>query len=146
MRARWFVLMAGLWCGCSYSHIAQQSASYRQVSATEWVLRVERQMDTVLRGPETEELQVLTVRLRDPQVNRRYVVPSPDAEVALEIRRFGLSSRGQDYRGQIVLRNVTHRQMTADLRLVIQANTATGLHPQTVKFRGRHVFWRSEAP
>jgi hypothetical protein len=132
--------------GCGYSHIAQQTATYRPVSPTEWVVRVERQMDTVMTGSDSEETQILTLRLRESGLRRRYVLPSADVDLTLEIRRFGWPSRAVDYRGDILITGVTSNQVVMDLRLVVTANTRDGTHPQTLKFRGEHICYRTNRP
>jgi hypothetical protein len=62
--------------------------------------------------------------------------------------RFGPSSKGQAFKGYLIVKKITPRKVDAYLHIDIMASTASGSYTQTEEFHGNFTFVQSteEAP
>jgi hypothetical protein len=133
-------LVALLCAGCA--HVDTTSGTFSQRAGAPMVLRLERHMDTILGGPDIEEDQTLVVELQRIEIGKRLTIPSDDATARFTVKRFGPSSTGNSYKGYIIVRTVTKREVVATLKLEVAATTSDGSYTQTATFHGDYTFWR----
>ena len=136
---------------CNYSHVGPAAATFSrpapslgagslQAQAGPLVLRVRRHLDTVVRGPDNEEDQLLVLAVRDFQLNRKLRIPSDNVTPEFTATRFGPSSKGQGFTGYLVVKKITLRKVDAYLHIDVTASTASGSYTQTAKFHGNFSF------
>jgi len=129
--------------GCGYSHIATTASTFTSTGeAGTYTLRIVRDLDTVMRGPDDQEHQELRLTLHDVRAGQRYAIPSQSVRAEFTVTRFGPSSVGDKFTGTITVRSVVGGKLTADLDLIVNAHTQTG-YTQTVKFDGKQIFVRT---
>jgi hypothetical protein len=132
-----------LFAGCAYSHIASTETTFEQPTKEGPLeLHVGRHLDTVLKGPDLEEDQVLILKVRNIRLNQKLKVPSDNVTAEFSITRFGPSSAGEGYTGYVILRKITAEEVEAYLHLDLMARTGSGSYPQKEKFRGNYIFRR----
>ena len=147
------IYLAAFASACSYSHIGSTSATFHRVGpapagettqtqAGPLVLNIRRHLDTVMRGPDIEEDQLLALEVRDFRLNQRLAIPSENVRPEFTATRFGPRSTGTRFSGFLILRNVSADQVVAYLHLDVTASTASGRYIQTAKFRGERKFFR----
>ena len=147
------ICLAALASACSYSHIGSTSATFSRVPPAlgadavpapggPLVLKINRHLDTVMRGPDTDEDQLLVLEVRDFRLNQRLAIPSEDVTAEFTATRFGPRSTGNSFSGFLILRKVGAKQVVAYLHLDVTASTADARYVQTAKFRGEHKFFR----
>jgi hypothetical protein len=136
---------------CSYSHIGTTSATFNQMGpasageATQsgpLVLKFARHVDTVMRGPDTEEDQVLVLHVRDFRLNQRLAIPSDNVTAEFTVTRFGPHSEGDSYKGYLIIKKISRNQVTAYVHLDVTARTESGSYVQTAKFHGEYQCFR----
>jgi hypothetical protein len=140
-------ILAALFTGCAYSHVASTAATFRQSeSGAPLMLQISRHLDTVVPGPDDEEDQLLALEVRDFQLNERLKIPSEKVTPEFTVTRFGPRSKGESFSGFIILRKITADQVDAYLRLAVTARTESGKYTQRARFRGNYSFTqRTEA-
>ncbi len=145
--------MLTLAVGCSYSHIASTSATFNRVApalgadATQappgpLVLKIARHLDTVVRGPDTDEDQLLVLEVRDFRLNQRLTIPSGNVTPEFTATRFGPRSKGESFNGYLIMSKISSNQVAAYLHLDLTARTESGSYIQTAKFHGEYKFFR----
>ena len=145
--------------GCSYSHVGPAAATFSQpppllgagslqAQAGPLVLRVRRHLDTILHGPDNEEDQLLVVEVRNFQLNHKLQIPSDSVTPEFVATRFGPSSKGQAFKGYLIVKKITPRKVDAYLHINVMASTASGSYTQTEAFHGNFTFVQGleEAP
>jgi hypothetical protein len=137
---------------CNYSHTGPAAATFSrpappslgtgslEAQTSPLMLRISRHLDTVLRGPDNEEDQVLVLEVRDFRLNQRLAIPSDNVTADFTATRFGPSSKGQGYAGYLIVKKVTPNKVEVSLHLDVTASTASGSYTQTAKFRGNFAF------
>ncbi len=137
---------------CNYSHVGPAAATFSrpvppslgagslEAQTSPLLLRISRHLDTVLRGPDNEEDQVLVLAVRDFRLNQRLAIPSENVTADFTVTRFGPISKGQGYAGYLVVKKVTPNRVEISLHLDVSASTASGSYTQTAKYRGNVVF------
>ena len=126
---------------CSYSHIDSTRAIFQRAGEN-LTLNVYRHLDTVMRGPDTEEDQRLVLELTGFEIGKRVPVPSANAVVRFDVQRFGPSSKGSEFTGYAIVKKVADDKVTAYLNLDVTAHTASGSYVQHAKYKGDFVFYR----
>lgn len=146
MRAiAWVVSLTTLASACSYSHIASTSTTFNRVAQSgPLVLKISRHLDTVVRGPDSEEDQLLVLEIHDYQLNERLSIPSEKVFARFTVKRFGPSSVGERFTGFLIVRKVSADQLDVYLHLDVVARTGSGNYTQTAKFRGDYSFTQRE--
>ena len=144
-RSKLVVTLMILTVGSGCAHIAATKATFSQ-TGNGLVLQIDRHMDELLHGPDIEEDQTLVLELHDYPVGKWQAIPSPQAVARLEVRRFGPTSQGEVFTGWVKVCRVTDAKVSADLKLVVTARTASGNYVQTTKFKGRYSFYRAAVP
>lgn len=146
MRAIAFVVsLTTLASACSYSHIATTSTTFNHVAQSgPFVLKITRHLDTVVRGPDSEEDQLLVLEVRDYQLSERLPIPSDKVSAQFTVTRFGPSSVGERFTGFLIVRKVSADQIDAYLHLDVVARTGSGDYTQTAKFHGEYSFTQRE--
>ena len=146
------IVFTTLASACNYSHMGPAAATFSrptppplgagslEMQTGPLVLRISRHVDTVLRGPDNEEDQMLVLGVRDFRLNQRLAIPSDNVTADFTATRFGPSSKGQGYAGYLVVKKVTPNKVEASLHLDVTASTASGSYTQTAKFRGNFTF------
>jgi hypothetical protein len=146
------IVFTALVSACNYSHSGPAAATFSrpappslgagslETQIAPLVLRISRHLDTVLRGPDNEEDQVLVLEVRDFQINQRLAIPSDNVTADFIATRFGPSSKGQGYVGYLIVKKVTPNKVEAYLHLDVTASTASGSYTQTARFRGDFPF------
>ena len=129
--------------GCA--HVATTRGTFSQQPGAPLVLKIERHMDTIARGPDIEEDQLLVLELRRVEIGKRLAIPSGDVVARFDVKRFGPSSQGETYRGSIIVSSITKERVVATLKLDIIALTADGSYKQTPRFHGDYTFIRESA-
>ena len=138
---------------CSYSHIGTTSATFIRPApaigtdtapppAGPLVLQIRRHLDTVIRGPDTEEDQLLVLTVRDFGLNQRLAVPSANVTPEFTATRFGPTSTGDSFLGYLIVKTVATNQVTAYVHVDVTAHTESGSYTQRAKFRGEYKFFR----
>jgi hypothetical protein len=126
---------------CSYSHVATTSGTFNRVAQSgPLVLKISRHLDTVVRGPDSEEDQLLVLEVHDYQLNQRLPIPSDKVSAQFTVTRFGPRSIGENFTGFLIVRKVGTDQVDAHLHLNVTARTESGDYTQTAKFRGEYSF------
>ena len=144
---------------CSYSHVGLPVATFSQpapplgagsleAQAGPLTLSVQRHLDTVLKGPDNEEDQLLVLEVRNFQINRRLQVLSDNVTPEFTATRFGPTSKGQTFTGYLIVKKITPHRVDAYLHIDVTASTPSGSYTQTAKFHGNFAFVRDneEAP
>ena len=135
--------MALLLAGCAYSHIATSVSTFEQpVTNGALELRITRHLDTIVHGPDDEEDQVLTLRLRDVRLNEKLKIPSDGVTPEFVVTRFGPRSNGEEFKGYVIVQKIGSKRVDAYLHLDVVARTASGTYKQTAKFHGNYNFRR----
>ena len=106
------------------------------------VLKISRHVDTVVHGPDDEEDQLLILKVRDVRLNQRLKIPSENVKAEFTATRFGPRSKGESFKGYLIVRKITADQVDAYLHLDINARTESGTYKQTAKFHGNFSFWQ----
>ena len=143
MMTRGCLLLLCLLAACGYSHIAKTVTTFTGHPSAELTLRVEREIDSVVSGPDIVEDQTLVIHLRYFKVGKPVTIPSPNASASFSVSRFGPNSEGTEFKGSIIVRKVEGMKITADLTLDVTAHASSGGYVQRAKFRGEHVFYRT---
>jgi hypothetical protein len=137
---------------CNYSHSGPAAATFSrpappslgagslETQTSPLVLKISRHLDTVLRGPDNEEDQVLVLKVRDFRLNRRLAIPSDNVTADFTATRFGPSSKGQGYTGYLIVKKVTPNKVEISLHLDVSASTESGSYTQTAQYRGSFTF------
>src|SRR6266851_4059705 len=130
------VCLATLASACSYSHVGSPSTTFNRgtppVGATEseaqggpLVLKISRHVDTVVRGPDPEEDQLLVLTVKDFRIGQKLKIPSGSVTPEFTATRFEPSSRGENFVGYLIVKKVTADKVDASLRLDVTARTAS---------------------
>jgi hypothetical protein len=139
------ICLAALASACSYSHVGTAIATFNQPApplSGPLVLKISRHVDTVIRGPDDEEDQLLVLEVRDVHLNQRLSIPSASVKPEFTATRFGPRSTGESFSGYLIIRKVTAEEVDAVIHLVVTARTESGSYKQTAKFRGNYSFWQ----
>ena len=107
-------------------------------------LAIRRHLDTVVRGPDNEEDQLLVLRVRNYRLKDRLPVPSDTVAPDFTVTRFGPTSKGQTYVGYLIIKKITADKVEAYLHLDVTASTASGSYTQTAEFDGDFTFRHSD--
>ncbi len=126
--------------GCA--HVDTTSGTFSQHTGAPLVLWLARHMDTIVRGPDIEEDQLLVLELPRVEIGKRLTIPSDAVTVQFSVKRFGPSSQGNAYRGYVIVKSVAKEQVVATLKLEVIARTRDGSYTQTATFRGDYTFLR----
>jgi hypothetical protein len=138
------LILAVLLCaGCA--HVDTTSGTFSQRTGAPLVLRLERHMDTIVRGPDLEEDQLLVIELPRVEIGKRVEIPSDAVTVRLSVKRFGPSSQGNSYRGYIIVKSVAKEQVVVTLKLEVIAQTKDGSYTEKPTFHGDYSFFRDTA-
>jgi hypothetical protein len=130
-------------CGCA--HIAESNAIFAgnaNNGSGPLVLRIARHMDTIVRGPDIEEDQLLVLELRRVEIGKRMTIPSEDVTVRFTVKRFGPSSQGNSYKGYIIVKSVSKDEVVATLKLDVIATTSDGSYTENPTFHTDYTFRR----
>lgn len=125
--------------GCA--HVASTHGTVRWGREKDFTLRLTRHVDTIVRGPDDEEDQVLELHIQQWRIGESQRIPE-DVTATLAVQRFGPPSVGETYRGWVIIESVTPQKIVATLNLVVTATTADNSYKQTERFRGTHTFDR----
>lgn len=136
------VLFVGLLLLTGCSHVAATRGTF-SIGPREkvLVLRLTRHVDTVVRGPDSEEDQLLVLEVPRWNIGQRQTIPG-DVHAKFSVQRFGPPSVGDSYRGFLIVQSLTDKQVVATLNLVVTASTADNTYKQTARFRGEYTFDR----
>src|ERR1043166_1816043 len=146
------VVLATFASACNYSHVGPAAATFNRLpppslgagpleeQTAPLMLRISRHIDTILRGPDNEEDQILVLAVRDFRLNQRLAVPSENVTADFTATRFGPSSKGQGYAGYVIAKKVTPNKVDAYLHLNVAASTPSGSYTQAEKFHGNFTF------
>ena len=126
--------------GCA--HVASTKSTFSHSARKPLVLTIHRHVDTIVRGPDSEEDQFLVLRLHDTTIGKRIVIPSSAVQAEFAAVRFGPESRGETYQGVIVLKSIGPKEVVAALSLNVTATTLDKSYKQTAKYRGDYTFAR----
>ncbi len=129
--------------GCA--HVASTHGRFAQQADGTLVLKLTRHVDTIVSGPDIEEDQTLVLTLRRVEIGKRIEIPSDDVSAEFTAVRFGPSSYGESYRGYILVRSVSEKQVVAALKLDVTAQTETGSYKQTARFDDEYTFGRERS-
>jgi hypothetical protein len=141
MKRIWLLVSLVLASGCA--HVASSTARFSQTGAGDTarlVLRISRHMDTVARGPDIEEDQLLVLTLYGFALRQKLAIPSAAVTPTFTVSRLGPDSRGDTFHGYIIVRSVTADKVEATLSLTVTARTTDGSYRQEARFRGDCVF------
>jgi hypothetical protein len=130
-------------CGCA--HIAQSNATFVPIANSgsgPLVLRIARHVDTIVRGPDIEEDQLLVLELHRVEIGKRMTIPSEDVTARLTVKRFGPSSQGNSYKGYIIVKSVSKDEVVATLKLDVIASTSDGAYTENPTFHSDYTFRR----
>ena len=147
------IALAAFASACSYSHVGPATATFVHpapavdagvlaVQAGPLVLRISRHVDTIMNGPDNDEDQLLVLEVHDFRLNERLAVPSDSVAPQFTATRFGPSSKGDSFKGFLIVKKVTPRRVSAYLYIDVTASTASGSYTQTAKFHGDYKFVR----
>jgi hypothetical protein len=145
------VCLATFASACSYSHIGPSITTFNRgtppvgdgVNETQsgpLVLKISRHLDTVVRGPDPEEDQLLVLTIRNFRPGQKLKIPSENVTPEFTVTRFEPGSRGESFVGYLIVRKVTADKVDASLQLDVTARTASGSYAQTAKFHGNYSF------
>jgi hypothetical protein len=110
------------------------------LGATRLELRISRHLDTIMRGPDSEEDQVLVLKVRDFRLNQRLQIPSDNVTAEFTATRFGPRSKGEAFNGYLIVKKIMPGKVEAAVHLDVTARTALGSYSQTAKFHGNYTF------
>ena len=116
------ICLATLASACSYSHVGPAIGTFNQPAPPlggPLMLKISRHVDTVIRGPDDEEDQLLVLEVRDVRLNQRLTIPSPSVKPEFTVTRFGPSSKGESFNGYLIVRKITAEEVQ-QLRLDLQ--------------------------
>jgi hypothetical protein len=147
-------LLLVLVSACNYSHVGLPMATFNrppppkgagqlETQVAPLTLAIRRHVDTVVHGPDAEEDQLLVLRVRNFRVNERLTIPSDTASPEFSVTRFGPPSKGDMYKGYLIIRKITNDRVEAYLHLDVTASTPSGSYVQSAKFYGDYKFARS---
>jgi hypothetical protein len=136
---------------CNYSHVGGPNTTFNRgtpplgtatndTPGAPLVLRISRHLDTVMRGPDSEEDQFLVLTVRDFRPGQKLKIPSEKVTCEFTATRFGPSSHGDTFVGYLIVRKVTATKVDASLHLDVKARTNSGSYTQTAKFHGTYSF------
>jgi len=136
---------------CNYSHVGSPSTTFDrgtpplgaaagETQSGPLVLKISRHLDTVVRGPDPEEDQLLVLTVKDFRIGQKLKIPSESVTPEFTATRFEAGSRGESYVGYLIVRTVTTNKVDATLRLDVTARTASASYTQTAKFHGNYSF------
>jgi len=136
---------------CNYSHIGPPNTTFNrptpplgtdrnEIQNGPLVLRISRHLDTVIRGPDSDEDQFLVVTVRDFRLGQKLRIPSENVTSEFTATRFGPSSHGDTFVGYLIVRKVSATKVDASLHLDVSARTTSGSYTQTAKFHGTYSF------
>ena len=136
---------------CNYSHVGSPSTTFNrgtppmgaavnEAQSGPLVLKISRHLDTVVRGPDPEEDQLLVLTVRNFRPGQKLKIPSESVTPEFTVTRFEPGSRGDRFVGYLVVRKVTADKVDASLQLDVTARTASGSYTQTAKFHGTYSF------
>jgi hypothetical protein len=131
--------------GCA--HVASTNATFvRRAEAppAPLVLKLARHMDTIVRGPDIEEDQLLVLEVRDFQIGRKLDIPSAAVRPRFSVTRFGPGSQGEVYKGYLIVRSVTPQKVVAHVHLDVRARTADNSYIQNARFHKDYVFYPAD--
>jgi hypothetical protein len=142
-------------CGCSYSHVGPAMAAFNRLPPPQGVgqletqvaplvLAVRRHVDTVIKGPDTDEDQLLVLKVQNFRLHERLAIPSDTVSPDFSVTRFGPPSKGQTYNGYLIINKVAADKVEAYLHLDVTASTPSGSYTQTAKFHGNYTFAHSD--
>jgi len=145
------VVLAAFASACSYTHIGPATSTFVRpapavdagslaAQAGPLVLRISRHVDTILRGPDIEEDQLLVLEVHDFRINQRLQIPSDSVAPQFTVTRFGPSSKGDAFTGYLIVKKVTARRVEAYVHVDVTASTTSGSYTQTAKFHGNYTF------
>jgi hypothetical protein len=129
-----------LYAGCA--HVDTVNGTFTQRAGAPTVLKIERHMDTIVSGPDIEEDQTLILELRRIEIGKRLVIPSDDVTARFTVKRFGPGSKGQGFKGYIIVKSVSKSELVATLKLELTAKTSDGEYKETPTFHGDYTFVR----
>lgn len=132
--------------GCA--HVAETRATFIRQTETgspPLVLKIERHMDTIVRGPDIEEDQTLVLELKRYKLGKRIAIPSDDVTVRFGVMRFGPRSHGEIYEGYVIIKSVTDEQIVARVKLNVTARTTDGSYVEQAKYHGDYTFFRGSS-
>lgn len=133
--------LVALFAGCAYSHISYTGSTFQQpTTGGPLELRITRHLDTVVPGPDDEEDQTLILKVRDFRLNQKLKIPSGNVTPEFTATRFGPRSKGESYRGFLIVRKVAADHVDAYLHLDVAARTESDSYKQTAKFHGNFSF------
>jgi hypothetical protein len=135
----------------NYSHVGPSTGTFSrptppplgagtEVQTGPLVLKIYRHLDTILKGPDSEEDQTLTLKVRDVLLNQKLLVPSDNVTPDFVATRFGPTSKGQGYDGYLILRKITGAKIDAFVHIDVTANTDAGSYTETARYRGKVTF------
>ena len=137
---------------CNYSHTGPAAATFSrpappsigagslETQTSPLVLKISRHLDTIVRGPDSDEDQLLVLTVRNFQPGQRLKIPSESVIPEFTATRFGPSSRGKSFVGYLIVRKVTAEKVDASLHLDVTARTDSASYTQTAKFHGDYSF------
>jgi hypothetical protein len=149
------VILATFASACSnYSHVGPSTGTFSRPTPPPLgagmepqtgplVLKIRRHLDTILKGPDSEEDQVLTLKIRDFRLNRKLLVPSDNVTPDFVATRIGPSSKGQAFEGYLILKKITPAKIDALVYIDVTANTDAGSYTETARYRGKVTFIHS---
>jgi hypothetical protein len=146
------ICLATFASACNYSHVGPPTTTFNRspppvgVATNETpggplVLRIRRHLDTVVRGPDSDEDQVLVLTVQDFRIGQKLKIPSENVTPEFTVTRFGPGSRGDTFNGYLVVRKVSEDKVDASLQLDVTARTRSGSYTQTAKFHGNYHFF-----
>jgi hypothetical protein len=149
-----FVLATFASACSNYSHVGPSTGTFTrptppplgagmQLQTGPLVLKIHRHLDTILKGPDSEEDQVLTLRIRNFRPNQKLLVPSDNVTPDFVATRFGPSSRGQAFDGYLILKKITKAKIDAYVHIDVTANTDEGSYTETARYSGKVTFIHS---
>ena len=140
---------------CSYSHLGPAVATFNrptpplgagqlETQVAPLVLAIRRHVDTIVKGPDVEEDQLLVLTVHNFHLNERLPIPSDTVSPDFSVSRFGPPSHGQTYVGFLIIRKIAADKVEAYLHLDVTASTPSGSYTQTAKFYGNYTFARTD--
>jgi len=145
------VCLVTLASACNYSHVGTPITTFNrgalplgavtnETQSGPLVLKISRHLDTIVRGPDSDEDQLLVLTVRNFQPGQRLKIPSESVIPEFTATRFGPSSRGKSFVGYLIVRKVTAEKVDASLHLDVTARTDSASYTQTAKFHGDYSF------
>jgi len=126
--------------GCA--HVDTTQGTFTQRANAPLVLQLSRHVDTIVRGPDIEEDQLLMLELHRVEIGKRMTIPSEDVTVRFSVKRFGPSSQGSSYKGYIIVKSVSKDEVVATLKLDVIATTSDGTYTENPTFHADYTFRR----